>query len=579
MAIVILPNKWRHTPISGPVTVDWNNPISQGLILAWSGDPTTPEAIHGYLSTSSTIKKYPSTNAGRSFMGTAFNGTTDFVQIEASTALYASFPQDFSFAAYINPGSAVNCQPICSTSGGITNGFDIVVGTSGTAGNLQARLNNAAAYTTTGTNDGNWHLITAGRKASTFNYFIDRLPQGAGLSNSAAIVSTAPVTLGKRATTFCPSPSALALVWNRYVTQAEHNELYVYPWQIFKPTRGRVYILSAAVSNPLLTIQDDWDWLDEVEDTDLTDDGYSSQILNQVSLYAIEDAWDWLDEVEDTDLTDDGFNVQILNPFLNIQDAWDWLDEVEDTDLTDDGYSSRILNQVSLYAIEDAWNWLDEIEDTDLTDDGYNSYNFKFVNNFEDAWDWLDEVEDTDLTDDAYNVQILNKVTLAYIIEDAWDWLDEVEDTDLTDDGSNVVNTGIIVLVPVAGVTSNGTIGQVAVWAGNTPPQYPNWIPVPDSQSPSWILVPDAQTPGWTPVPDVQNPGWGAIINTLNWTADATTPTADSTIYTADIQSTSWVSISDVQNPGWGAIINTLNWTADATTPAADSTFYTADVT
>ena len=152
-----------------------------------------------------------------------------------------------------------------------------------------------------------------------------------------------------------------------------------------------------------LNIEDAWPHFEEElgEDTDLTDAGaYASP---NVPTPPPEDPWDhWSEEVEDTDLTDDGFNVQTLSiqPPPPVEDAWDhWSEELgEDVDCTDDG-AVRNPN-IPTPPPEDPWeHFAEEVEDTDLTDDGGNVRNPNYVPpspllSVEDAWPHDDEVED-----------------------------------------------------------------------------------------------------------------------------------------------------------------------------------------
>lgn len=189
-------------------------------------------------------------------------------------------------------------------------------------------------------------------------------------------------------------------------------------------------------------VEDAWHHIDEVEDTDLSDDNYASQYGNVVAAAGlIEDGWlPVFDEDVGAVAVVDSY-LQSDAPTAPVEDTWPHDDEVVDEWPDDDAYNVRIANVVVLPSmpVEDAWDWTPEHPSDFFADHFSQSEQDPPV---EDAWDSRYDDTSDELLDVTYDSAIVVAnlpPNTAQIVDDATDFDVDIEEF-FADDYVNVDN-------------------------------------------------------------------------------------------------------------------------------------------
>lgn len=239
-----LPQRWRQQP-QGPVTVDWSNPLSVGLVdvLLPALLRTTIKGVAASPGSSLTTRpgingraRVTPTNAATrdaySGMGQSLSAPmSHFIfhrQLDtSSTRLVGTFVLNTSGFGFIPNTShrAVACQPANS----------IITGSTVVAGKLKADLHTIGTASHQLYENG---IQTA--SATLTGYTSGAVAYGIGADTAAVVASAAEIYL--------------SAIWSRQLNQTEAWALYENPWQIFKPLTPRLWFLAPTTSATVVPV-------------------------------------------------------------------------------------------------------------------------------------------------------------------------------------------------------------------------------------------------------------------------------------------------------------------------------------
>lgn len=242
MSVILLPDKWRRQP-SGPVSVDWNNPLARGLVLAYV--PTVP--YNAARNTPAIVA--PTLVPTSEGIALAGNGSTSYLKLAATPTLITGSYSSYSISAlgaewansnaisqgvafsetwsvryfygggtrYVWASGVGNDVPAGSGAGGISRvGISVA---SGVSSGAKVFWNGALAITTTGTPPA----LSGSR-----SILVGRSEDVGGVTHQAA-----------------NNNIILSLAWNRPLSADEMQEADKSPYAIFRKQPRILYFNTA----------------------------------------------------------------------------------------------------------------------------------------------------------------------------------------------------------------------------------------------------------------------------------------------------------------------------------------------
>lgn len=232
---LIIKKPWRTQP-TGPVTVDWTNPITQGMFLCWAGDQKG-KTIHGpngvasgTIGTQTTQQGRAATNNGEKVSAGTANNFITFRNLTSPNLTFLVVGGRNSTLAANQVAELVATRS--STAG---TGVEIYAGNGfGDATKWSASDFAGAATNTANALNGILSVNTGAApttivNGSTYNYAfaLSNASQGGGHT----LLAKAAGTNDYACDVFC----SLYVVWTRRVSNAELVSLSINPYQIFRP--------------------------------------------------------------------------------------------------------------------------------------------------------------------------------------------------------------------------------------------------------------------------------------------------------------------------------------------------------
>ncbi len=247
MSVIIRPRKWTQQP-TGPVEIDWSNPLTSGLqevlhpTFQWDATRKILLLGGGTVTAETTVAKFGTARqfgANRQMSTVATNKLSDailprtiFFQHQLTSAgnanvwtraVAAGTPSEVFTTVGLGASYRYSRQV-----GGVNVGNSVWgIGTVGVTSNLVL------------TNDG----VTA---ANTVLYENGVVKTRIGTGGAAVTTATLPdkIYLGTNSSGAAAANTkmSLYLVWTRILTLAEIKEISRNPWQIFKPISNKIYI-------------------------------------------------------------------------------------------------------------------------------------------------------------------------------------------------------------------------------------------------------------------------------------------------------------------------------------------------
>ena len=235
---LLIEKPWRTQP-TGPVTVDWTNPISQGLVFARLGGTQTSVWPGNNVTRTGTRIRGSQFGLANGFGSTLGAGTTDSINTGYNVHL-------------VNRTIFINT--FVRGAGGSTVGRMLGKGSINEVFNYSS--DRLAYFVDFSTSDGNWASATGsfntgfiGTAAVTYNNSSSaNVPilyiNGLSVSiteltapSGTAIVSTDPYYIGNRPANDRVWDGLIAetYIWNRILTPAEIFSIHSNPYQIFRP--------------------------------------------------------------------------------------------------------------------------------------------------------------------------------------------------------------------------------------------------------------------------------------------------------------------------------------------------------
>lgn len=264
MGQILLPKQYHpdfatpgKKPI-GPVEIDWDNPLAQGLVYFWHGGMVNHNATTGVGEqvVGGAVRKVLNLPfAGSIFNSANFNGVGGSsgrtVVVHARHGAFA--PSNFSDAQAV--GWGVN------SAGEL---FDFGVNTSSGQGPLgNMRLSVASGFAVANgpsLNDGGQHIfaVSVSGNVNQSRFALDGALHGINDSGARALNSsvTTQLTIGSDAAnktggswygTAAGTGVGLALVFDRELSDVELHKITADPYQIFKPAIAQLYNFPSAV--------------------------------------------------------------------------------------------------------------------------------------------------------------------------------------------------------------------------------------------------------------------------------------------------------------------------------------------
>lgn len=258
MSVIILPRRWTRQP-TGPVEIDWSNPLARGLyqvILPQYGI----ELVSGAKLTTTGTRINPAPFGLACGFGTTFGvGTTD-TKILATAGPVYSGPRSYLTQAFVLSGATSGRFFSRNASGSTAGGERFVIGTTDTL-----RLNRILSsvdisdsewastfgvpHTWLATNDG---VTAANTTLHEDGKLLTRVAFAGSITANQA--STDVLQIGNRGGSgnVLNGKISIVAIWNRELSAAEAREITRNPWQIFKPQVSRIYfdVPAASTFNP-----------------------------------------------------------------------------------------------------------------------------------------------------------------------------------------------------------------------------------------------------------------------------------------------------------------------------------------
>lgn len=244
--------------------INWSSPQTQGLVSQWAlndGGGLTVRSACGCRN--GTLTNFPANPWTSSPIGRAltFDGTDDYIA-NCEIGNEFAFPNT-TFSVSVRFKSTVGGM-LCAKDGSAPTGkgWFVYVETSTGIINIQFKgsAGNAFVATTSGTSfiDGKWHHLVAVITTSTTNLnnnnaivYVDGVNRSLTYTRSAVYESpTVAFTIGKRNGTlpFNGSISDFRL-YNRALSAAEAQDIYVKPLGIYQPIYKQIYFPETAPSS------------------------------------------------------------------------------------------------------------------------------------------------------------------------------------------------------------------------------------------------------------------------------------------------------------------------------------------
>lgn len=254
MVTILTPWAKRATVPDKRVRLNQNNPLSQGLVLAWSGHHGL-DVVSGIRPTLTGVT--PSTaQYGRawSFAGGA-EGVSDinFGTYSATANLHQS-PATWAFLIF-NAGAISQTALACHCDANVDRGFSIGWHSDGSGFGLGAVLirsstNIRRRLTVQPADFTQYSLVVTydgGSASSGLNLWLNgalgSMATGTNASGTTGAATSESLYLGRRRfdTTLSNNNTiALALIANRTWTEAEVSSFHQNPWQVFEESRSHV---------------------------------------------------------------------------------------------------------------------------------------------------------------------------------------------------------------------------------------------------------------------------------------------------------------------------------------------------
>lgn len=258
--MLILESPWTRQP-QVAVGVDWDNPISRGLVFLFDGQESDAVGRRVVDITNTAGRGIGVNGRNRSFNGDAAVTQVSFNARRAPTSVATMV-----CLAYCTNNTATNTL-MAMPNAGVSNTY-VLMDISGTEANDPVRV---ITY-----NTGTIGLVYGSQPSGQYlNRWV--LFGGTSLNgtNNKIHIDGAPVTPSSTAgssvalgamnrydvgclNTVAPSNGlngnvAFAAIWDRVLTDAEHAALFVNPWQLFAPQQILIPTPAAAASAPTIT--------------------------------------------------------------------------------------------------------------------------------------------------------------------------------------------------------------------------------------------------------------------------------------------------------------------------------------
>lgn len=251
-----LPQRWKKQP-QGAVQIDWNNPLTKGIVLAQNGN----ELRDVVFSNNSSVNG--SKNIAHSLYGRGIDlAGSNSVLYQNSTKQTPT--TQFSILSVTQPASGQALNTNSSVFGRAVTGssqawgLGFYVSGFGTNGfGLNVRNSGGFSYSTNLANGDNYQytrpLIISGSAGLNYpsSIYLEGVLKSTGgllndtLYNPGSAVGMA-VGSDNGTTSNYNGKTFLNVLWNRVLSNNEHLELGLNPWQIFKPNPGRMYFIPGA---------------------------------------------------------------------------------------------------------------------------------------------------------------------------------------------------------------------------------------------------------------------------------------------------------------------------------------------
>jgi hypothetical protein len=263
-----LSQRWRQQP-QRPVEIDWNNPITRGLITCISPSNPLREITQGYLLTIGNERNFQATPNGLAFVrgndgaGGQLNQAIEYGSVPGNEFAIAS-PQGGMTAAIV---SGAIPQVLTGNNAGVfaSIGFSRDDPSNGSTEAVsfavqQATANSISLYLYNGIYDGSVYSYSASIPTSQVrgqNVFFGYVPEistgflktaiGSVVTNINTANGTGLYTnTGSKFYSYAgnfarQSIMTMGLWWKRELSAAERGSMQDNPWQIFRPARTRLY--------------------------------------------------------------------------------------------------------------------------------------------------------------------------------------------------------------------------------------------------------------------------------------------------------------------------------------------------
>lgn len=481
----------RSTRVSqptGPVEIDWANPLSAGLALDSRGDLFFREDAAG---------RVPSQSVGQlTRQATPFgvaaglaSAVTSFGDVELFTGSQVAFqvfeiPANLTqVAGLVNKRSSATSQNSFSFgyNYNAANEFTVDIGDgAGTAVGINYRFS-TSTFSTAGNNliiliDGQ---AGTGQKIRVFRNGVAALNvlNNADNTFSAFTNTTAPLEIGRvnNATLYYAGGILLVRAWNRLLTPDEVGTLSDNPWQLYRPAERRVWLSDVAGGGG--------------------GTNYPVSIAESIAAVEATSAAASLG----VSVSETAIAAETVASIVSVQAAIAEVCTALDSAATSAAFTSSISE--SAVAAEQV------------------AAASAFQAAFSDAATALDTVS-ADVAAGGINVFVAESVVAAVLLSTQGAlnaFVDEgaqAQDAILTNaallaalnEAAQALDTPRTNRTELVSISENAR-ALVAVTAALL------WNAINDNQTSNWQNVPDAQTPGWTDVNDTQAPGWTDINN------------------------------------------------------------------
>lgn len=244
MAALILPSR-RFVQPQGAVKVDWNNPLTRGLVFAVEGDGAFNNAVgtmRGALGSGAAA------GIGQQGRQINFSGSVaDLACAWQSSDLYAATESTVELLFY---NTSSNNPHVFNQWGSSSNhwllqlngGTDVIwVAAEDSVGNR--RRWDGRAFTLNA-----WqHVIASWRGGSSYSFAVNGVPKALSAINTTALSirssGTSPIQLGTcNAGSDLSGSIAFARAWRRGLSDAEMDRLFANPQDIYRPVPRRIYV-------------------------------------------------------------------------------------------------------------------------------------------------------------------------------------------------------------------------------------------------------------------------------------------------------------------------------------------------